>query len=167
MVNKVLVSQQCIQIRSHVDHNRAVRLDLNLWQVATKSMHVMNGKQQWHVCVFCNQRKKFRHIIIFEGDEIVGGTHAEEIWHNHCCHHCHHHHDSRSFQVAPAEFNTQDFCKYKMVQSPNSLHQIPELLQRWQHGLVATCSYQKYNTVWVITSSHHICRKNHDHKWTK
>jgi hypothetical protein len=32
---------------------------------------------------------------------------------------------------------------------------------------VATCSYQKHNIVRVIISSHHICSKNHDHKWSR
>jgi len=87
----------------------------------------MASKNDIYLCVLQPTEKKFRHTIIFEGDEIIGGTHAEEIRHNH--RHClHQHHDSRSFQDAPAEFNKQNFCKYKTVQSPNSVNQVPELL---------------------------------------
>jgi len=47
--------------------------------------HKIRACAEWqakmtYICVFCNQQeKKFRHTIIFEGDEIIGGTHAEEI----------------------------------------------------------------------------------------
>jgi len=42
-------------------------------------VHVLNGKQKPHMSVCsATNGEKFRHTIIFEGDDIIGGTHAQE-----------------------------------------------------------------------------------------